>query len=123
MYRLMIVGLGGALGAMGRYSIGMLPIKTGFPWLTLMTNFIGSLLIGFIAGIGVQNGMGKEWELFWKTGICGGFTTFSAFSLEAWRLLESGKTFMGMIYILLSVMLSITGAAAGQYFGRKLMQA
>ncbi len=123
MHRFFIVGLGGALGAVARYSIGLFPVRSSFPVLTLLINLLGSLVIGFIAGVSAQNNISKEWELFWKTGICGGFTTFSTFSLEAWKLLESGKFLYGVIYILLSVSLSIAGVIIGQYFGSRLVRA
>ena len=96
------VALGGAVGAMGRYAISLLPVKTGFPILTLMTNVIGAVLIGFIAGIASDSGeVSPNTVLFWKTGVCGGFTTFSTFSLEAFTLFENKAYLSGGIYMLL----------------------
>ena len=72
----MFVGLGGALGAIGRYAISMIPIKTEFPFLTLIINILGALLIGFISGmVGAKQDVSQNTVLFWKTGVCGGFTT------------------------------------------------
>lgn len=117
MDKFLMVGLGGALGAVGRYAISMLPSKSAFPFLTLLTNMLGALAIGFIAGLSSRSVMAEKWTLFWKTGVCGGFTTFSTFSLEAWGLLEQ-KNFIGAgVYVLLSVVLCIAGAVLGQYIG------
>ena len=117
MNNILIVGLGGAIGAAGRYLISLLPVKTSFPALTLITNLIGAVLIGFITGIAVNKGIREKWILFWKTGVSGGFTTFSAFSLESFSLIKGGKSALGVIYISISVFLCILGVAAGQYIG------
>lgn len=109
------VGLGGAAGAVARYFISMLPSKTEFPVWTLITNFAGALLIGFIVGfVSANTADSQRVTLFWKTGVCGGFTTFSTFSLEALGLLERGKTAMGISYIGLSVVLCIVGVYLGR---------
>ena len=86
----LFVALGGALGAVARYAISLIPIKTEFPVLTLITNIIGAILIGFIVGItSSKEGISDNAVLFWKTGVCGGFTTFSTFSLEAFNLFDN----------------------------------
>lgn len=78
------VALGGTIGAVARYAVSLIPVKTQFPVLTLATNLIGAILIGFIAGIAdKKEEVSPNTVLFWKTGVCGGFTTFSTFSLEA----------------------------------------
>lgn len=111
----LFVALGGALGAIGRYAISLIPIKTEFPILTLITNIIGAILIGFIVGIVSNKGdVSDNTVLFWKTGVCGGFTTFSTFSLEAFTLFESKSYFSGSIYIVLSVAFCITGILLGK---------
>jgi len=73
----LFVALGGALGSVLRYTISLIPCKTDFPFITLITNFIGALAIGFV--IGIVNEKSPNALLFWKTGVCGGFTTFSTF--------------------------------------------
>ena len=83
MINLLIVAAGGALGAAGRYAVGLLPVKTDFPLLTLLVNAAGAVIIGFLAGLFARGGLTDRRLLFWKTGGCGGFTTFSAFSLAA----------------------------------------
>jgi CrcB protein len=111
------VALGGAIGALGRYAISLIPTKTEFPILTLITNLIGAILIGFIVGfIDDKNETSKNMLLFWKTGVCGGFTTFSTFSLEAANLLENRAYISGGCYIALSVL----GCVIGVYCGNKI---
>lgn len=109
------VAVGGAIGAMGRYAISLIPLKTGFPILTLITNILGAVLIGFIVGVIDSRGdISPNMVLFWKTGVCGGFTTFSTFSLEAFTLLESKAYLAGGIYIALSVICCILGIMCGR---------
>ena len=98
-----------------QYLISLVPIKTTFPFLTLLTNLLGALLIGFAVGAFTRKGMPEKGLLFWKTGVCGGFTTFSTFSLEALNLFQDGKYVYAGIYVVLSVCLCILGVAAGQY--------
>lgn len=109
------VALGGAAGAMGRYAISLLPSKTAFPFLTLFTNIAGAVLIGFITGfVSTRDHVSRNTVLFWKTGVCGGFTTFSTFSLEAWELLESRSYMQGGVYIVLSVAFCVLGVICGK---------
>lgn len=122
MSRFLIVGLGGALGAAARYAVSLLPAKTSFPLLTLVTNLLGALLIGFVVGLFAIREGNEKWLLFWKTGVCGGFTTFSTFSLEALGLLESGRCLLGGAYILASVALCLTGVALGRLLATRLFQ-
>ena len=111
------VALGGALGAIGRYSISLIPIKSELPFLTLITNILGAMLIGFIVGIAdSKSNISQNTSLFWKAGVCGGFTTFSTFSLEAFNLLEKGKYSLCLTYI----MLSVIGCVFGVYLGKRL---
>ncbi len=111
----LFVALGGAIGAVGRYAISLIPIKTGFPVLTLITNILGAVLIGFIVGIVSDNSeVSPNTVLFWKTGVCGGFTTFSTFSLEAFTLFESKAYLSGGIYVLLSVVCCLVGILCGK---------
>lgn len=111
----LFVALGGAVGAMGRYAISLLPVRTGFPILTLLTNVIGAVLIGFIAGLVSGNSdVPPNAVLFWKTGVCGGFTTFSTFSLEAFTLFEDRAYLSGGLYIFLSVACCLAGILLGK---------
>lgn len=120
MIRFIMVGLGGALGAMARYGISLIPSRTSFPILTLITNILGAILIGFIVGISTRNEFSENKILFWKTGVCGGFTTFSTFSLEAWSLFEKGRIGSGGLYIVLSVSLCLLGICLGKMAAVKI---
>ena len=122
MLKFVIVGLGGALGAICRYGISLIPVKCSFPVLTLIVNFLGSTLIGFIIGLSITANLSANAVLFWKTGVCGGFTTFSAFSAESWQLFEAGKIWQGGLYVLLSVVLCLAGVAVGQSLGRVVVK-
>ena len=111
------VALGGALGAVARYAISLIPVKTQFPILTLVTNILGAILIGFIVGItDKRSDVSPNMVLYWKTGVCGGFTTFSTFSLEAYKLFENKSYALGGVYVVLSV----CGCIFGVLLGKKL---
>lgn len=108
-----MVGLGGGLGAMLRYAVSCIPYKGTFPLLTLLTNITGAILIGFIVGTAARKNLSGNTILFWKTGVCGGYTTFSTFSLEAYQLFQSGRAAGGAAYLVLSV----AGCLAGIWLG------
>lgn len=113
---ILFVGLGGALGAMARYGIGLIPVPTDFPILTLLINFCGAVLIGFLAQSAEAGGVSGNMLSFWKTGVCGGFTTFSAFSLESMDLFQKGAYVSGVLYVLCSVF----GCMLGVFLGRTI---
>ncbi|MCD8090997.1 MAG: fluoride efflux transporter CrcB [Clostridiales bacterium] len=109
-----LVAAGGAMGAVFRYGISLFPLKAGFPLLTLFTNFAGAFIIGLITGIAEEKGLNQNIQLFLKTGFCGGFTTFSTFSLETVNLIEDGRYQAAGLYIFLSAALCLFGVAAGK---------
>ena len=113
----LIVFLGGGLGAALRHGINLVSARTlgtEFPYGTLIINVTGSLVMGLIAGyLAVKGDASQHWRLFLMTGILGGYTTFSAFSLDAALLYERGATGLAALYILASVILSIGGLFAG----------
>ena len=90
----LIVALGGAVGSIFRYSISLIPIKTTFPFLTLITNILGAVLIGFIVGVSSKKGLSSNTNLFLKTGVCGGFTTFSTFSNDTYMCLADFDSYV-----------------------------
>lgn len=111
------VGVGGFLGAVSRYLLGSaLPTEPGgFPVITLLINFIGSFLISVLTECGQGFlPVSQRTSLFLKTGLCGGFTTFSTFSLETVQLFENGKAAMGVCYAAASVGLCLAGVWLGQ---------
>ena len=110
----LFVAMGGAIGAMARYAISLIPIKSEFPLLTLLTNILGAILIGFIVGfVSNRDNISGNTVLFWKTGVCGGFTTFSTFSLEAFHLMEHKQYSLSGVYITLSVLFCLLGVLCG----------
>lgn len=110
------VGLGGALGAICRYSLSLITIKADFPLMTFITNLLGAFFIGLIAGLASKNkSISPNLILFLKTGFCGGFTTFSTFSLEAWNLIQNQKYGVAGLYAGLSLILCVAGVAAGMW--------
>ncbi len=111
--RFIIVGFGGAAGAILRYTISLLPYKGSFPVLTLITNFIGAFLIGIVTGTATKRGWSGNTILFLKTGLCGGFTTFSTFSLESYNLLQSNHVVMALVYMILSICICVLGVYIG----------
>ncbi|ASR42280.1 protein CrcB [Xanthomonas citri pv. mangiferaeindicae] len=116
MIQLMLVFLGGGLGAALRHGVNMLALRAGttFPYGTLCINVVGSLLMGVVvAWFAARSGLSPSLRLFLMTGVLGGFTTFSAFSLEAALLYERGQPGLAAIYVLASVVLSIGGLFAG----------
>lgn len=117
MKQILLVGLGGGIGSMLRFATALLLRSKSFPLATLFVNLTGCFIIGLVFAASIKNeGITENWKLFLATGICGGFTTFSAFSLENMQLLQSGKTGMAMLYILLSLVLGIAATFAGYQF-------
>jgi CrcB protein len=113
---ILLVGLGGGLGSVCRYAASLAIPSRYFPYATLAINICGSFIIGLILAFSVkENGLHNNWKLFLATGICGGFTTFSAFSLENMGMLQSGKTGMAFLYITLTVVLGIAATFAGYH--------
>jgi len=116
----LLVGLGGALGSMLRYGTYLLIGQKNFPYSTLLINIIGSLIIGVIIGFELKHvQVHDEWSLFLAVGICGGFTTFSSFSIENVMLLQSGKLFLSAIYIFSSLLICLGASWLGYLIGMK----
>ena len=117
-----LVFLGGGLGAVLRHGVNLAAgrwLGIGFPWGTLFVNVTGSLVMGLLAGLFVLKAdVSSGWRLFLATGILGGYTTFSAFSLDTALLYERGELGLSALYVLASVMLSVGGLFAGLWLVR-----
>jgi CrcB protein len=113
---LLLVAFGGAIGACGRFALTTWLFVPGqFPWPTLLINVAGSFGIGLIWGLGLQQAWFEAWGRYLLVvGILGGFTTFSAFSLETVALVEGGRTAAGLGYVLASVAGCVAAAWLGQ---------
>ena len=117
----LLVFFGGGMGAAARHAInraGLALLGPGFPWWTLAVNVTGSFAIGLLAGLFGAMETGQNARLFLITGFLGGFTTFSAFSLDALTLWERGAPIQAGMYILGSVVLSLLAAAVGLMVSR-----
>jgi CrcB protein len=118
------VAVGGAMGSMARFWLaGAMTALTGprFPWGTLLINVVGSFVIGLVAGITLtpaRVGMHPDIRIFLMTGICGGFTTFSAFSLQTLELLQTGDAVPAFGYAIGSVTLCVVATYCGWLLGR-----
>lgn len=113
----LIVFLGGGIGAALRHGVNIAATRAlgvAFPYGTLTVNAVGSLAMGLLAAYFAFKGdAGQHWRLFFTTGLLGGFTTFSAFSLDAVLLYERGATGLAALYVVASVAISIGGLFAG----------
>lgn len=124
MYALFLVMAGGGIGAGLRHGVNLGAarwIGMEFPWGTLAVNVVGSFLIGAFAAWFAFRGDGhttQSLRLFLTTGILGGFTTFSAFSLDFALLFERGDTMLAAIYVIVSVALSLAAIFAGLWLVR-----
>ena len=120
----LIVFIGGGLGAAMRHGFNLLlarTLGTAFPYATLFENVSGSLVMGLlVATFAFRSGIPQHWQLFLTTGILGGYTTFSTFSLDTALLYERGEIGLAAFYVLLSVALSVGGLFAGLTLVRSL---
>ena len=121
---ILAVALGGAIGTVARYLVGIASGKLfglDFPWGTLIINVTGSFLIGAFAAL-----FAEKWDLpqaariFLIVGVCGGYTTFSTFSLDAWYLIERGQIVASGAYMIASVVLSLAALVGALHLVRAL---
>jgi CrcB protein len=124
MYHLVLVAAGGAVGAGLRHLVNLATLRmfgAGFPWGTLTVNVVGSLAMGlFMAWLVRRTGSSAELRLLVATGLFGGFTTFSAFSLDFAVLYERGALMQASSYVAASVLLSIGALFVGLWVARNL---
>jgi fluoride exporter len=122
-----IIGLGSALGGLARYLCGLAASQWGgeFPWGTLLVNVVGSLVIGCFVTLTGPDGrvyvrtMGRQ---FIMIGLCGGYTTFSAFSLETLQLLRAHRPAAAVVYVLASLLLGLVAVWVGHAAAQKVNQ-
>jgi len=125
MIRLLLVALGGAIGASARYGLGVAALRfapnAAWPWGTFAANVIGGLLIGLLTGwLALRGGAGQETvRLFAAVGVLGGFTTFSAFSLETMLMIERRQWALAGGYVGLSVVLAVAALFIGLMIARR----
>lgn len=119
------VALGGALGSISRFwlGIGMAHLSKNLPWGTIAINIAGSFIIAFFGALTIMDGKypaSENVRLFVMIGVCGGFTTFSSFSLQSFEFFRHGDFSRAFINIALSVVLCLAATALGFYAGQKM---
>lgn len=112
---LLLVAIGGALGSVSRYLIGVIINQNNFPYATLVVNMVGSFCIGLIMAYLLKQQENNFWRLLLTTGFCGGFTTFSTFTWETLQLLQQHKIFTAVIYAAISFIAGIAAVFTGYY--------
>lgn len=124
----LVIGLGSALGGVARYGCGVLAAAlwpVAFPWMTILVNILGSFIIGLFAALTGPDGrllVGTLWRQFVMVGVCGGYTTFSAFSLETLALLRAGRALAAGANMLLSLALCLIAVWLGHRLAQRLNQ-
>jgi len=120
-----LVGIGGAVGSIGRFLVAQYVqsrfATSHFPYGTLIVNITGCFIIGVIFGIAAKTEIMAEWRLLLVTGICGGYTTFSAFSFESISLLRTGNLLHFFIYVSASVVLGLLATLIPIMFFQKIL--
>ena len=121
----LVVMAGGALGTLGRYLVSVLamPVSRGLPWGTIAINITGSFLIGFFGTLTLAQGrypVSENLRLFVMIGICGGYTTFSSFSLQTLDLLRAGALGRACLNVALSVTLCVVAVAIGHLWAAQV---
>lgn len=123
MISCIFVGIGGFIGSICRYLIGLIPIKaqSGFPFKTFAINIVGAFVIGLIAALAMKNkSLNPNVVLMLKVGVCGGFTTFSTFAYETADLIHSGKWGVALCYALGSAVLGVLAVFGAQLLTRSI---
>ncbi len=116
MKTMLIIGMGGFIGSVLRYMTTQfiqLKYLTNFPYGTLAVNVAGCFIIGVLFGLSLSGKITSQWRMFLATGICGGFTTFSAFSQETVMLMREEQVFLALLYITSSVLIGLAATFMG----------
>ncbi len=111
MKNILLVGTGGFIGAVCRYLIGLIPLNETslFPYKTFIINIIGCIVIGIINAVATKNNsINPQTLLFLKSGLCGGFTTFSTFALETSNIIKNECAGLALLYVLSTLLIGIT---------------
>lgn len=122
MKTLLGIAAGGALAALARAGLSELltdPNRLTFPWATLAANAAGCLMIGLLSGYAVRRSLPQALLEAVRTGFIGGFTTFSAFSVETIRLLDAGHSALAASYVVTSILLGMGLTLLGMRMGRR----
>ena len=123
MKLILAIGTGSFIGGVFRYLLSLMiqsKTATQFPLGTLTVNIIGCFFIGIVMGFFDKGQISHEWKLFLATGILGGFTTFSAFSIETFTLFREGHTGYALLYVLISVLLGLLATYIGYLIAKNL---
>jgi len=113
MNHLLAVFIGGGLGSLCRYALSNLNTNSSFAYGTLLANFLSSLFLGYIAAYMADKSINPAIGLLLATGFCGGFSTFSTFSIEAFSLLKNGESTLAFLYILVSILIGLLAIFIG----------
>lgn len=111
-----LIGIGSFIGGIFRYLLSLSvqnKLLSAYPFGTFTVNIVGCLAIGIVFGLSEKFNFSPEWRLFLATGICGGFTTFSTFSLETMNLLKDGQYLYSFLYISSSVIMGLMAVYLG----------
>lgn len=117
MLNCIFVGIGGFIGSVCRYLVGLIPLEanSGFPFKTLVINVVGAFLLGLISALAAKNeSLNPQIVLMLRVGICGGFTTFSTFAYESVDLMKNGNILLAFCYICVSIILSVAAVFGSQ---------
>lgn len=109
----LLVGVGGAIGSMLRYAVALFTGNKLFPYHTFIVNSIGSFLIGCLLGFLLKNTISNDSWKFLATGFCGGFTTFSALSLEGFEMLQQQRYLIFLAYFFISITIGLSATLLG----------
>lgn len=113
MNHLLAVFIGGGLGSICRYTLSNLNVDSSIAYGTLLANFISSLILGYLAAYMIDKDFNPTLGLLLATGFCGGFSTFSTFSLEAFTLLKNGESTLAFLYIVASILIGLLAIFLG----------
>lgn len=117
MLNLILIFLGGGLGSLARFGVSVLLVNSSakFPWGTLAANILASMIAGFLLAWFAKHHSAQDLKSFGLIGFCGGFSTFSTFSLESYQMIEAGNWSLAVLYVALSAIACIIGVGIGVF--------